>query len=85
MPTDTNVHKKNKKKNKDLITADQLPTPKKNIINQLFAIIKVSFENIVYFLLSFGANLKKIYVEKNTMIIKKLKMKRPLDGSLAKV
>tara|TARA_B100000427_G_scaffold178536_1_gene148587 strand:+ start:655 stop:819 length:165 start_codon:yes stop_codon:yes gene_type:complete len=54
-------------------------------MNQLFAIIKVSFDNIMYFLFSVGANLKKIYIEKKTMDIKKLKMKRPLDGSLAKV
>ena len=58
---------------------------RKKIINQLLAIIKDSFENIVYFLFSFGANLKKINIEENTINIKKLRMKRPLDGSLAKV
>tara|TARA_A100001011_G_C14004789_1_gene712974 strand:+ start:518 stop:763 length:246 start_codon:yes stop_codon:yes gene_type:complete len=51
----------------------------------LLAIIKDSFENIVYFLFSFGANLKKINIEENTINIKKLRMKRPLDGSLANV
>ena len=39
----------------------------------------------VHFLFSFGANLKKINIEENTINIKKLKMKRPLDGSLANV
>ena len=51
----------------------------------MLAIIKDSFENIVYFLFSFGANLKKINIEENTINIKKLKIKRPLDGSLANV
>jgi hypothetical protein len=54
-------------------------------MNQLFAIIKASFEKTEYFLFSFGENLKKINIEEKTIITKKLKIKRPLEGSLAKV
>ena len=54
-------------------------------MNQLLIKIKNSFDNILYFVFSIGACLKKINIDENTIRIKKVRINNPLDGSFAKV